>query len=338
MLAESRPSAASLDCCTFSASTAGVLEEDQHRAGLRAAQLREMRLDQPRAIRGGKGAGLRLACRCWRQPASRNSRRGEHFAQQRAGPGIGIAQHLGGRFVDQADAVLRRPPRGCSRAGAARCTATAAPGWPGPLPAGAPAPRSRCSRLASGRTEQRGDEDDGAQHAGGEVPAAIAAVAAGCTTICCTSTRDAGDRRHEEGVAVAGQQRHRRRWAAAAGCPGRWPRRRPAQSTKPMAIESTRACVSASTRRPDDGQRGAARSGRCPPGNTARRSQPSRAGAAMSKHVSRATANSAGNEQPAGHQQAVQVDQPDDAPGQVRRRGFRAERLCPLAIAHRRGL
>ena len=49
----------------------------------------------------------------------------------------------------------------------------------------------------------------------------------------------------------------------------------------------------------------------------------------------RARGEPAGNEQPAGHQQAIQVDQPDDAPGQVRWGAFVA-RFLPLRIAHAR--
>ena len=55
---------------------AGVFQEDQHGPRLRAAEIGEVRLDEPRAVGGGKSAPSSISP-CCRQPDSRNSSRGE---------------------------------------------------------------------------------------------------------------------------------------------------------------------------------------------------------------------------------------------------------------------
>ena len=89
-----------------------------------------------------------------------------------------------------------------------------------------------------------------------------------------------------------------------------------AHRMKPMATESTSACVRASRRRLANGQ--PAQRDQRDAGQEIQRADERQFPRSLDgQSTARAHGELAGKEQPAGHQQPIQVDQPDDTPGQV---------------------
>ena len=95
MLAESRPSAASLDCCTFSRRGSVSSRNTSTGAGLDAAERREVGPDHAAAVGGDEGlrraSGAAVVLAPGREQVQQ-PRRG--FAEQRARIGAAVAEHL----------------------------------------------------------------------------------------------------------------------------------------------------------------------------------------------------------------------------------------------------
>ena len=87
---------------------AGVLEEHQHRRGFDSAQRREMRGDLAGPVRSNEAAvAVRLRHRVLSPGGQQIQQARRRFAEQCAGESRAVAKDFGGRFIDQADPVLR---------------------------------------------------------------------------------------------------------------------------------------------------------------------------------------------------------------------------------------
>ena len=101
MLADSRPSAASLLCCTL-LGQARVLEEDEGRSEVRRAERREMRSDQARPVRSENVDGASSSPVLAPLLNEIEQARG-NFADQRSRHGMHVAENFGGGLVDEPD-------------------------------------------------------------------------------------------------------------------------------------------------------------------------------------------------------------------------------------------
>ncbi|MGP0057469.1 MAG: hypothetical protein ACLPQI_18125, partial [Steroidobacteraceae bacterium] len=82
-----------------------ILEEDQRRARRAAAQRREMRLNQARAVGGHESRGCAILSIALAPGAQRVEKARRHLTHQRAGDRIGVAENLRRGLVDQTNPV-----------------------------------------------------------------------------------------------------------------------------------------------------------------------------------------------------------------------------------------
>ncbi len=253
---------------------------------------------------------------------SRNSRRGEHSPSSASGQALALPRiPAAGSLIRRMRSSLVHHQDALAQLGA-RCTATAARGWPGPPPGGAPAPRSATAGSPSGAapTAPRGRSP---------TPSTPALQVAAAGVRCQIRAPPAAPA--PATVAVAAMNRASRLRASMAMAPMGSSTRMPRPPCTPPLAHSIEArwrwhrsahASSASMRRPADGRR---RSGDQPDAREEIRPRrsPSSGWAARCRADPLHRLQRARNEQAACHQQAIQVDQPDYAPGEVRRRKVR---------------
>ena len=272
------------------------------------------------ALPPGRRAGTAGAARP--RPAARPARR-------RGSPSI-----CGRRLVDQADAVARRRPPGCSRAGAARCTATARE--VGEVEFALLHQRLALAQPVGERDGEQRDREDDSRRAGRRREVGAGRDARQWPRSCWNSSaeRDHG-RGEQERVAVVRSAARWRRPAGPAACRGRWRRRRWRRSAAVIAMPSTASGNSAIHSAPGQRRWTRLRCRSAPNGEVGDADAEEQRGSALPTVRLGALKNSS-SDQHHRHQQPVEVEQADRRARQVVLE--RARRRVPCGRSHGRGL